>query len=248
MSCNHGKEAENHQGKVIKTIGDEILCTFPDAEYAFYASCAMQRAVEQGEYEGDQKLNVRIGFHYGDVLCESNDVYGDVVNVASRVMSITRANQIMTTLAVSNALKPAQRDRLRQILRAEFKGKQERYDIFLVTWALDDNMTTRVGIPSFRKTSSMKCKLHLIYNGQKVVVDNERRIAVLGREKVCDVVMLGDYVSREHARIELRYDKFILIDQSTNSTFIRSKDGRIVFHINHEEMILHGRQPHCQSG
>lgn len=230
-------EVSKHHGKLIKTIGDEILCTFPDSEYAFYAACAMQRSVEQGKYQGDQKMSVRVGFHFGDVICEADDVFGDTVNVASRVMSITRAAQIMTTQAAVDNLKPALRGRLRQVMRAEFRGKQGKYDIFLVTWGLDDMLNTRVGSAAFRKPSPSNNQLVLKYRGRTVVSNNDRRSLLLGREKTCDIYIEGDFVSREHARIELHSDKFIIIDQSTNSTYIRTKDGDF-FHINREEMTL----------
>lgn len=232
-------EVSRHQGLVIKTVGDKIVCTFTNAEDALKAACAMQRAVAHGIYEGDQKVNARIGFHYGDVICEDGDIFGDTVNVASRVLEITRAHQIMTTLAAVNNLDPDLRGQLKQVMRAEFKGKQGEYEIFVVTWDAEDMLTTRVGTPAFRKPSPSNNQLILKYHGHTVVVNNDRRSVTLGREKSCDIVVAGEYVSREHARIELHSDKFTLIDQSTNATYIRNKDGD-VFHVGREEMTLQG--------
>lgn len=95
------KEVTDHKGTLIKTIGDEIMCTFPTAEAVVSAACAMQSTVKNGG-----RMNIRIGIHYGNVICESGDVYGDTVNIAARVASITRANQIMTTRAVVEPLPP----------------------------------------------------------------------------------------------------------------------------------------------
>ena len=97
-----------YQGKLIKTLGDEIMCTFPTAESAFYAACAMQAAVEKVNPEDKDPLaipiHIRIGFNYGDVICEEDDVYGDTVNVAARITAITRARQISATQSVIDAL------------------------------------------------------------------------------------------------------------------------------------------------
>lgn len=232
-------EIAKHQGTVIKTNGDEVMCTFPSAEYAFYAACAMQRVVQHTKYEGSHKMTVRIGFHYGDVLREADDVFGDTVNIASRVVSITRASQIMTTLVAADNLTPALRGRIHKVMRAEFKGKQERFDIFLVTWEVEDMMSTRIGIPAYRKPALSNDELFLKYQDQAVTVDKETRKVVLGREKECDIFFHGGFVSREHAIIELRFDKFMLVDQSTNGTYVRTKEGD-VFHIAREEMALQG--------
>jgi class 3 adenylate cyclase len=232
-------EIAAQQGTLIKTIGDEVMCTFPSSEQAFHAACAMQRAVEHGTYDGKHKMNVRIGFHYGDVIREAGDVYGDTVNVAARVASITRANQIMTTLAVSDNLPPALRARIRQVMRAEFKGKQEQFDIFLVIWELDDMMSTRIGIPAFRKHPLNTDELTLTYHDQTIHLNKDKRTVVLGREQGCEIIVPSDFASRQHARIELRSDKFVIVDQSTNGTYICSKEGDVC-HINREEMILQG--------
>ncbi len=78
-----------HRGTLIKTIGDEIMCTFPAAEAALRAACDMQDAVESGKPGGDTPMYIRIGFNYGEVIREANDVHGDAVNVAARIFSST---------------------------------------------------------------------------------------------------------------------------------------------------------------
>ena len=114
-----------YQGKLIKTIGNEIMVTFPSAEAALHAACAMQLAVVNERPSDGVPLQIRIGFNYGEVVKESDDVFGNTVNVAARVAAITRAGQVLATQAVVNALPPNLQNRLRQIMRAEFKGKQE---------------------------------------------------------------------------------------------------------------------------
>lgn len=226
-----------HQGTLVKTIGDEIMCTFPSAEAALNAACAMQRAVEHGRPEEGNPMHIRIGFHYGDAIREAGDVFGDTVNVAARVAAITRASQIMTTRAVVDALPPDARDKMRQIMRAEFKGKQEQFDIFLVVWEMDDMMCTRIGVPEYRKSSDNNDELTLSYCNRGVRINKDRRSAVMGRGEICDVVVQNNFASRQHARIELRFGKFVLVDQSTNGTYIRSSDGSVA-RIAREEMIL----------
>ncbi|MDH2917851.1 MAG: adenylate/guanylate cyclase domain-containing protein [Sideroxydans sp.] len=233
-------ELPAQQGVLIKTLGDEVMCTFPSAEQALAAACAMQRGMEKAQFEGGHPLMVRIGFHFGEVLCDAHDVHGDTVNVAARVAAITRATQIMTTLAVAKNLPMEKRASLRQVMRAEFKGKQERLDIFQVVWEQDDGESTRIGIPAFRKFPLQLEELTLTHAGKTLHVNQAARSVMMGRDKVCELAVSSDFASRQHVRIELRFDKFVLIDQSTNGTYVRSEHGEVSY-VLREEIQLKGR-------
>ena len=62
---------------------------------------------------------------------------------------------------------------------------------------------------------------------------------VLGRGKDCELVIKGDLISRYHSKIEHRRGKFVLTDQSTNGTFVRSTEGQDIF-LRREEFTLLG--------
>lgn len=229
-----------HQGTLIKTIGDEIMCVFPSAESAFHAACAMQIAVETDVPLHGTSMHIRIGFNYGDVINESNDVFGNTVNIAARVASITRAGQIMATQAVFDALPSELQHQMRQVLRAEFKGTQDQLEIYQVIFkGGEDMLITRIGIATYRKSPDNSNEMVLRYQHHSIKVNKERRSVVLGREETCDVIVQNDLASRRHSRIELRFGKFIIADQSTNGTFIRSSDGSVL-HITREETVLRG--------
>jgi adenylate cyclase len=228
-----------YQGTLIKTIGDEIMVTFPSAEAAFHAACAMQAAVANEQPSNGVPLHIRIGFNYGEVINETGDVFGNTVNVAARVAAITRAGQIMSTQAVFDAVPGDLRNKMRQIMRAEFKGKQELHEIYQVICIQEDMLNTRIGIPAYRKSPDNNEELTLRYRDQTIKINKERRSVVLGREETCDLIVQNDLASRQHVRIELHFGKFIIADQSTNGTYIRSNDGNVV-HITREETVLRG--------
>jgi hypothetical protein len=200
----------------------------------------MQHAVEHSEHSGGNPMHIRIGFHYGDVIQEAADVFGDTVNIAARVAAITRASQIMTTQAVIDTLPAELIDKTRRLMRAELKGKQEQIEIFLVIWERDEMMSTRIGIPAYRKSPENIDELLLSYRDQKLTVNKERRSVLLGRGDTCDIVVHNEFASRQHLRIELRQGgKFIITDQSTNGTFLHLNNGNTV-RLAREEMILQG--------
>jgi len=144
-------EVANHEGIVIKTIGDEIMCTFPNVEVATEAACAMQAAIDAQRPGGTHSISVRIGFHYGDVIHKGNDVFGDTVNIAARVTATTRARQIMTTQTVVDALPLGLLDRVHPVMRSVFRGKQDSFAVFQIIWELDSTLYGRVGQAIQRK-------------------------------------------------------------------------------------------------
>jgi class 3 adenylate cyclase len=132
-------EISHYKGTLIKTIGDEIMCTFPNAQFALSAACAMQNAVKNSKVNSKQPLSIRVGFHYGIVICEANDVFGDTVNVAARVAGLAKADQIMTTAAVYVELPAILQNKTRQFKSATLKGKQEQCEIYWVLWKEDED-------------------------------------------------------------------------------------------------------------
>jgi class 3 adenylate cyclase len=231
-------EVAAHQGVLVKTIGDEIMCTFFDADAALRAACAMQLAVETGKPGGEHPIYIHIGLHYGEVIREEGDVYGDAVNVAARLTAMTRAREITTSKATANLLSPSLQNKVRKVFRANLKGKQEEVEICRVAWELDDTLSTRVGLVMDRLSSDY-AELLLQYRDVTRRLNDQNRSAVIGRGQDCEIVIPGDMASRHHARIEFRSGKFMLVDHSVNGTYIRWKDGRVI-RLEHEETMLHG--------
>ena len=233
------KEVALHQGVLVKTIGDEIMCTFPTAAAALEAACAMQLAVERERPGGERPIYIRIGFHYGDVIHENGDVFGDAVNIAARVSSITRARQILTTDAVAAALPAELSGKVRQVSRAQFRGKEDELDVYQVSWELDDTMSTRIGLPLSRKPADARHELLLRYHEQIETINEQHKSIVLGRDNTCDLVIQSTFASRQHARIEFNFGKFVIADHSANGTHLRFSDNQVI-HLTHQEIILHG--------
>lgn len=149
------QEVATHKGTLIKTIGDEIMCTFPSVALAAQAARAMHFAIDARKPGGDDhQITVRIGLHYGDVILKANDVFGDTVNVAARIASITRARQTMTTQEVVDTLPAEFKDQVLPITRASFRGKQDTMVVYQLLWEPEDSASRRIGDPSLRKENN----------------------------------------------------------------------------------------------
>jgi len=128
------QKVNEYTGTLIKTMGGQILCSFPGIEQATQAACAMQFAIEARRPGGEHLINVRIGFHYGEVLNQGNDVFGDTVNIASRVTATASARQILTTLNTVKSLPAEFANRIRPSMRVVFQGKKESFGVYQILW------------------------------------------------------------------------------------------------------------------
>jgi len=83
--------AAGRDGVLIKTIGDEIMCRFPMADDALIAACEMHESLRDAPIPGDLPISVRIGTHYGPVILDDGDAFGDAVNVSARLRDVAKA-------------------------------------------------------------------------------------------------------------------------------------------------------------
>jgi len=131
---------EKHGGRVVKTIGDAIMATFEDCKESVLASIEMQKAlIEFNAPKPEQDhVFIRIGLNYGQGIVKSNDVFGDVVNVASRVESVASAEQIVISDSVYEQIKPLNMFKTFSLGRFSLKGKEGDRDLYEVEWAPKD--------------------------------------------------------------------------------------------------------------
>lgn len=233
------EQVDKYSGAVIKTIGDEIMCTFNTAEHAVEAAMGMQEAVTEDLPERNantpSNLTIRVGLHHGPTILEGGDVFGDAVNVAARMAGLAKGGQIITTRDTAETLSPALRSSTRHLDRISVKGKSEDIDIFEIIWQSEDVTRMATGL---LKGASNQAHLYLSYNGLERELDQDMDPLILGRGKKADVVINDSMASREHARIECRRGKFILIDMSTNGTYVQTPEGPS--YLRREDLVLTG--------
>lgn len=229
-----GGIARRHGGETIKTIGDEILCAFPDAANAVEAAMTMQQEMERAT----GGMRIRIGLHSGEVIREGGDVFGDAVNVAARMAGLAAAEQIITTRDTVDALPPLLRASVRYLGLTSVKGKREDVQICEVLWKTDAEMTMMpTALPGMVRKGHAAV-LRLEHGGRQLQLSAQQPSAVVGRGSECELVVNDPLASRRHANIELRNGKFFLADQSTNGTYL-TQGGKTLF-LHREEMALAG--------
>ncbi len=100
---------EKHKGTIIKTVGDSIMATFSDPRTAVLAGIAMQRQLfsYNATKPDEDPIRIRVGINFGSGIIEENDVFGDVVNVASKLVSVGESEQIVVGESIYEKLKKA---------------------------------------------------------------------------------------------------------------------------------------------
>jgi adenylate cyclase len=227
---------ERHHGTVIKTIGDEVMTTFPGANEAADAARDILVAIAEAYDVHHGRLGAHVGFHTGRVVHEAGDVFGDTVNLAARLVALAKRGEILTTRASIDALRPESRERTRRIDRRELEGHEGALEIFELI-AQTSNLTSMTPVPS--EEPSGPGRLILGHGGRAFALDEARSTLSIGRDPENDLVFEDPQVSRRHARVKLRHGKFVLSDESTNGTVVRTREGKII-RLHREELILHG--------
>jgi class 3 adenylate cyclase len=223
-----------YQGTVIKTIGDEVMCTFPTADDAVEAAIEMHQTLDDTPF--DENPNIYVGFQFGKVIREDGDVFGDAVNMASRMVAMAKQRQIITTEGTIKLLSKERQMAARCIDQTTVKGKSGGIRIFEVIWEEHD---LTVMSTTSQEIATAKSRLELTYQGQTIELDENRPSATLGRQQHNDVVVNDSRVSRSHARIEYNRGKFTLIDQSSNGTMVQIQDKKAIL-LKREEAQLQG--------
>ncbi|HSS28890.1 MAG TPA: adenylate/guanylate cyclase domain-containing protein [Usitatibacter sp.] len=227
---------EQHGGRVVKTIGDEVMAVFADAPPAATAARDIQLGVQDMAPVDKVRLGVRVGFHYGVLVERDGDVFGDTVNLAARLAEMASRGQIITSLETAERLAPVQKMDARRLYSIPVKGREREVDICELMWSDSDDATQVV---ASRASTDAGDALRLVYRTRIVVVGPERRSVVLGRDATADLVVADRMASRAHCEIEQRQDKFVIADRSANGTFL-SIDGDREIVLRREEALLRG--------
>jgi adenylate cyclase len=234
------KSVALQRGRVVKTIGDEVMAVLDTADAAMQAACDMQirvAAIPPLQNE-NARLAIRVGFHFGPAIEEQGDFFGDAVNTAARMAGLAKGGQIITSGATVDALSPLLRESTRDLDAMPVKGKQEEVRIFEVIWLDSGDLTTLSSRES--PVSTHEPTLTLNYGERVLTLGAAKPSASLGRDAGNDLPVPDKMASRVHCKIEYRRGKFFLTDQSTNGTYV-TVEGDAQIMLKREQLLLRNR-------
>jgi adenylate cyclase len=222
-------------GRLVRTIGDEVMLVFSTALQAAEAAVQIQERMSELAKVLELRLAFHVGFHFGAAIERDGDVYGDSVNTAARLVALAKAGQIFTSSSTVATLPAYARPQLRDLDAITVKGKQQDLDVVELVWQATADLTMVGRLPILQVI-----EVELRHGDFTIMLNAATNAITLGRDEHNDVVIRDQRASRLHARIERRHDKFALVDASANGTYV-TFDGESEFLLHRQECPLKGR-------
>ncbi|MCL2161062.1 MAG: FHA domain-containing protein [Betaproteobacteria bacterium] len=230
-------------GEIIARDRSAIIAAFEQCDSAVMAACeAIDRVRKLPPVTGTQML-LRIGLHFGEV----ENGMGEGVEGARRILQACDIDQSMVSATVVDQLSPAVRKFASAEAFLDAALEKLPWPVFMIGAQGTTTASPMLSLrprqrpePSSPLTSSRPLpatpppapsspaaaqsssgpRMRLKHQQDILFVDENRPVVLLGRELGNDVVIIDPRASRQHARIELRREGFILTDESTNGCFV----------------------------
>lgn len=205
------------EGRLLGAPPSLLLAAFDDCDRGVRAASNMLEQIGELALTGGGRHQLRIGMHYG--VADGEPPSGEGVELARRLAAVAQPEQALATGTVVMLLSPQARSIASA--RAVRSPATDRLDwpVFAIGQRVAGLMT--VIAPGAR----LMQRLRLRHQHDTVFVEEHRPVLLLGRELGNDVVIMDPRASRQHARIERSRDGFVLIDTSTNGSFVIEDSG-----------------------
>lgn len=217
---------EDEGGTVLRSKGDDVLCTFPDA------ASAVRGASRMMDGQADSPLEIHVGINFGPVVFDRGGIFGDVVNVAGRMQSLAKPGEIITTEAVYEQLSGDERRQIRLLDSQTVKGKSEPMNIYAVfkddtqvTYYVGEDGKHTVHPKDLHRAAGPKVTVTLQFGERTIVRRDGGPGFHIGRAGSCDLIIDEPCVSRDHAVLTIRRGKVLLTDMSSTGTWITQADA-----------------------
>jgi class 3 adenylate cyclase len=239
-----GAAVRSYGGRVVKTIGDEILAVMPDADAAARAGCDLLQKVHDCPPQGDLILGMHVGFHAGAFIERAGDVFGDAVNIASRLTAYAKPGQILTSSVSAPGISALVRRSMRPLGTLDIRGKRDEMHVEEIGWLDSDGEDTTVTEAMLRSAHVASTRLVLALGKRQWIAGPEAKHFAIGRDPCSDVLIRSPEASRNHGIIEYRNGGFFYSDKSLNGSFVSFK-GASESLVRRSQILLSGQGVIC---
>jgi adenylate cyclase len=214
---------EQHEGRVVKLLGDGLFVVFAGEHQALTACIAIQQRLQaQPVRPGGtgRPVHMQMGIESGEIVEIEGDCYGDAVNSAARLADLAGAQQILTTQRVRAALPAALQAQLRSLGPMYLRGKSDATEVYRVQWQPEQDAEATVMGVSLTGQAPAEAALEISIAGQLLRLAPRGDPITLGRSVTADLPVNDSRVSRLHATLEWRGGQFVLTDASSFGTWV----------------------------
>jgi class 3 adenylate cyclase len=208
-----------HSGRLVKTLGDGVMCAFPDSDCAVAAMSELHAHMATAR-AADQPLRVHSGVSYGSVITEGADMFGTIVNISAYLAAIARTDQILATQTAVDRLSPAMRACARAAYTARLKGDDAESLVHEILWQTDRSQVTDLNPAAVGLLPADEGALQLRFGGGVYRLNAFQHRITLGRDPGNGIVIADEFASRVHAVVEVDTIRFKLVDRSANGTYV----------------------------
>jgi adenylate cyclase len=120
----HNRYTQKHHGKIVKELGDGLLTVFENGTEAVLCAIDIQKEASE------RKIPLRIGIHEGEVVFDNNDVFGDGVNIASRIQAEAATGGVCITDTVQRIIKNKEDLKTGSLGRKSLKNVKDKIHLF----------------------------------------------------------------------------------------------------------------------
>jgi hypothetical protein len=230
-------------GRIVRTGDSEMIVAFDASDVAVKAAIEMQELIASQPPVSGAKMAIRVGISWGPLSNPDLPADNDLVRETAHLMGLAKSGQILVSGKVRKALPEAMRklstDTGLTLLNAS-GSKMAVVEIASDRGAPPtDSPETAEAVDATDNSDNSCARLRLHYGQNTIVLDEQRPVIAMGRDATCGVIIRNLRASRRHATIELRGSLVVLIDKSTNGTFV-TIDGNPTQFVKHGECPLHG--------
>ncbi|MDB5967128.1 MAG: adenylate/guanylate cyclase protein [Polaromonas sp.] len=240
-----GKVCTDHDGQVVKNLGDGVLMAFDGNTDAVDAVQEMHRvhADRIKSWPDKLKMRLQVGMARGEVIEQEADIFGDAVNVAARLSDLSGPDQILATDTVIDCLPPQTLVRYRSLGAMDIRGRNQACTVYRVEWqseVLSDFFTVPAALSAspFSRSVPQLGTLTLSWLDVNASFTSDQLPVHLGRDAEAEFVVNDPRVSRLHAKIIWRAGKFYLEDVSSYGTWVRFAGGDAIVALRRQECVL----------
>ncbi len=215
--------AQQHMGTVIKNTDDGLICTFEDAGHAVEAGKTMHMDIEQvliSEKPKSIPPCISVGLHFGPIKKDEEDVSGEAINVVQKLVQIPCHRKIITTQETIDHFSADIQSLIQPLDSEESDDNLADQKLYEIIWEIDGLSELLQGSSGDIDENNLRTCLELRMDDILIEVDQNNPAITIGRQPHNNLVVREKPVSRTHACIAYREGKFVLIDESSNGTFV----------------------------